>query len=326
MNRFQVLQTWSLIAALFGAGTIASFADEKGIADFPRLSVERDWPWWRGPSRNGRASQTPVPTTFSDTENLVWKVPVPGRGHSSPIIVGDRVFLTTANPKEKIHSVLAFDRETGKLLWQKDVNNDGFPAKNHPKNTEATPTVASDGQRLFATFYHHDKVVAVCLDFDGTELWTKDVCRFRPTTYEYGYAPSRAVIYKDLPSSSLAEYDGPSSITALDRATGKQVWQSPRQSMITFSTVTVAHIAGKDQMLISGAQKVNSYDPADGKPRWSAEGTTFATCGTMVWDGDIVFSQWRLSEERDDRGESGWKRDRSVAEQSKMLRAIDADF
>lgn len=288
MRQFTILSSLSFVCALLAASAIPSLADEKGIGDFPQLSAERDWPWWRGPSRNGIAAKGSVPTILSDTDNLVWKTAVPGRGHSSPIVVKDRVFLTTANVAEQTQSVIAFGRSSGQSIWQKEVNKGGFPAKNHAKNTEATPTIASDGERIFATFYHHDQVAAICLDFDGNIVWKKFVCRFRPRTYEYGYAPS-PVIYQGTVIIS-AEYDGESSITALDRKSGDQVWRAPRTTMITFSTVAIAHVAGKDQMLISGAQKVSSYDPANGKALWSVDGTTFATCGTMVWDGDIVFA------------------------------------
>lgn len=297
-------------------------ADEKGIGDFPQLSAQRDWPWWRGPSRNGIADSTPVPTILSDTDNLVWKVPVPGRGHSSPTVVADRIFLTTADEREKTHSVLAFDRATGKLLWQREVNQGGFPPKNHPKNTEATATVASDGERLFATFYYHEKVGAVALDFDGNILWKKDVCRFRPRTYEYGYAPS-PIIYQNTVIIS-AEYDGDSFITALDRKSGERVWQAPRPTMITFSTPVIAHIGGKDQMLISGAQKVWSSDPADGKPLWSTIGTSLATCGTMVWDRDIVFASGgfpkaeTIAIKADGSGEALWQNNQRCYEQSML--------
>lgn len=161
------LPRWWLCAVIALAGATAPVAAQEAareLADFPKLNAATDWPWWRGPSRNGIASQTPVPTKLSDTENVVWKVPVPGRGHSSPIVVGDRVFLTTADEKEQIHSVLAFDRASGKSVWTTKVNQGKFPAKNHAKNTEASATLACDGDRLFATFYAHDAVLAVALD------------------------------------------------------------------------------------------------------------------------------------------------------------------
>lgn len=277
----------TLLACLLLAA-VPAIADEKGIADFPQLSAESDWPWWRGPQRNGIATTSPVPTSFGDNENVVWKVPVPGRGHSSPTVVGNRVFLTTADNRKQIHYVLGFDRASGRQLWQTKVNEGGFPAKNHEKNTEATPSLASDGERLFATFYHHDKVVLLALDFEGKVIWEKDVCRFRPRTYEYGYAPS-PILYRNTVIVS-AEYDGESFLTAFQRQTGERRWQAPRPNQVTFSTPVIAHIAGKDQLLISGSQKVSSYNPANGHSLWSVDGTTSATCGTMVWDGDTVFA------------------------------------
>lgn len=272
----------------WGAGSLVSGQD-RGIADFPKLSAKTDWPWWRGPSRNGvAASDAAPPTKWSNTENVTWKVPVPGRGHSSPIVVGDKIFLETADEAKKVQSVVAFDRKTGKQLWKTDLSTGGFPAKNHPKNTEASPTLASDGERLYAAFFHHEKLEATALDLMGKKVWQKTVGPFNPKTFEYGYAPS-PTLYRETVIFS-AEYDGDSAITALDRKTGNQVWRTKRQSMITFSTPIVAHVAGKDQLLISGAMQVASYDPANGNELWKTPGTTAATCGTMVWDGDIVFA------------------------------------
>lgn len=283
-----------LAAALFSlvltclAATAAPAADEKGIGDFPKLDAKTDWPWWRGPSRNGVATETPVPTKFGDGENMLWKAAVPGRGHSSPTVVGNRIYLTTAYEKEERHAVLALDRATGKELWQVDVNKGAFPENNHAKNTEATPTIACDGERLFATFYHHDQVAAVALDFDGNILWKKKVAAFRPKKYEYGYAPSPLIYQGTVIIAS--EYDGESFITALDRKTGKQAWRSKRLPLMSFSSPVVGNVAGKDQLLISGQEFVASYDPHSGKPNWATKGTTFATCGTMVWEGDTVFA------------------------------------
>lgn len=282
----RTLSVMMLAVAACGVGS-AAFAQEKGIGDFPNLSATTDWPWWRGPTRNGFASETPVPTKFSPA-NAKWKVPVPGRGHSSPTVVGSRIFLTTADEQTKTHYVVAFDRASGKQLWRTEVNKGGFPARNHAKNTEATATVACDGERIFATFYHHDGVHAVALDFEGNVQWNKLVGKFRPTKYEYGYAPS-PVLYRDTVIIA-AEYDGDSFLTALDRKTGNPVWKTPRSNNITFSTPMIVHLAGKDQLLLSGAEKVASYEPGKGTALWSVPGTTFATCGTMVHDGDIVFA------------------------------------
>jgi outer membrane protein assembly factor BamB len=257
------------------------------IAGFPGLSASQDWPWWRGPERNGHA-RTAVPTKFSPTEQVLWKAAVPGRGHSSPIVVKNAVYLTTADEGQQRHRVLAFGRANGKVLWDVELNRGGFPANNHPKNTEATPSVACDGERLFVTLFHHQQIEVIALDFQGKVLWRQIAGPFNPRRYEYGYAPS-PLLYKNT-VIVIGEYDGESFLTALDRKTGKPVWKSPRPNNISFSSPVVANVAGREQLLLSGGEQVSSYNPANGKPLWSVAGTTFATCGTLVWDGDLVFA------------------------------------
>lgn len=282
----QLLMTFGcLLAWVISPGVIT--AQEQGIGDFPKLSAKSDWPWWRGPTRNGIAVSS-APVKFSDSSGVLWKTAVPGRGHSSPIVVGDTVFLGTADTKSQVQSVVAFDRKTGQKRWQTEISSGGFPAKNHPKNTEATPTIACDGERLFVTFFHHETIQASALDLVGKILWQKTVGPFNPKRYEYGYAPS-PLIYLSM-VIIVAEYDGQSFLTALNRTTGNEVWRTPRSSNITFSSPVVAHVAGKDQLLLSGSDRVSSYDPNNGKELWSVAGTTAATCGTLVWDGEIVFA------------------------------------
>jgi outer membrane protein assembly factor BamB len=299
-----------------------ALAQDVSLRQFSKLSAERDWPWWRGPSRNGIAAENNVPTDLTDNEGYAWKTPVTGRGHSSPVVVGDRVLLTTADQKQQIHSVLAFDRATGKPLWDTEVSRGGFPARNHPKNTEATPTIACDGERLFAAFFHHEAIHLTALSLEGKRLWEEQVAPFNPKRYEYGYAPS-PVIYGD-GVIVASEYDGKSAITALDRTTGKQLWQTPRPSNISFSSPVVAHVAGKDQLLISGADEVTSYDPKTGKQLWSTPGTTAATCGTIVWDGDVVYASGgypgseTIAIQADGSGKVLWRNKQKCYEQSML--------
>ncbi len=267
----------------------ASMAQDKGIEDFGKLNAKLDWPWWRGPYRNGLASeQSQPPVTFSMTENVKWKSPVPGRGHSSPIVVGDQVILASADEGTQVHGVMSFDKSTGKQRWITQINQGGFPERNHPKNTEASPTVGCDGEFVFATFFHHKQVELVALDLKGKVAWRRSVGPFNPTRYEYGYAPS-PLLYKDLVIVA-AEHDGVSYIKAFNRKNSKPAWQIDRPANITFSSPVVAHIDGKDQILLSGSGMVASYDPANGKTLWQVEATTAATCGTMVWNNNIVFA------------------------------------
>lgn len=253
------------------------------------IDVKNEWPWWRGASRDGKTTDaTAIPTTFSETENVIWKTTVPGRGHGSPIVIQSLVIIPTADDQQQIHSVVAYDRITGKQVWKRDLNQGGFPARNHPKNTEASSTLASDGTLIFATFFHHKTVEVYALSLTGDVAWKKVAGDFDPKMYEYGYAPS-PVLYQDMVIVT-AEYDGDSFIKAFRRQNGEEVWAIKRPKSISFSSPVIANVAGRTQLMLSGHQFVSSYDPNDGTQLWSVMGTTFATCGTMVWDGNNVYA------------------------------------
>jgi len=262
-------------------------AQETAFSNFDNLELGADWPWWRGPQRNGLA-KSQLPTKFGESENVIWKSPVPGRGHSSPIVVGGRIFLTTADETKQVQSVLAYDLATGKGLWRKVINQGGFPENNHRNNTEASPTIASDGERLFITFFHHKQVQLTALDLDGQQQWQETVGTFNPKRYEYGYGAS-PLLHKNSVIVA-AEHDGTSYIAAFDRRTGRELWRTPRRSNITFSSPVIANVAGRDQLLLSGTGQVSSYDPNNGKLMWSVAGTATATCGTVVWTDDMVIA------------------------------------
>ncbi len=309
----------------FGLASPASAQHRLELGNvFPQLTLERDWPWWRGPFRNGVApGNFNLPKDFGDGENVFWKTPVPGRGHSSPIVVNRQVFLTTADEQRETQSVIAFDRGNGAIRWQTIVGRGGFPARNHAKNTEATPTLASDGERLFAVFFNNRAIHVTALDLDGRQLWTRNIGPFDPRMYEYGYAPS-PVIYHDRVIVS-AEFDGDSAITALERGTGSVIWKTPRPRQITFSSPVVALVSGRDQLLLSGGEKIVSYDPGTGVQLWEAKGATAATCGTVVWERDIIVASggYPGSETVAIRGDGSgtvlWRNNQKCYEQSMMV-------
>lgn len=275
------------VAVLLWPSSRPVTAQEKGLGDFPKLNASSDWPWWRGPLRNGHAINAEVPAKLDPSQNLVWSVKVPGRGHASPTVVGSKIFLSTSFPETQTHAIVAYDLKDGKQLWSVNLNQGGFPAKNHPKNTEATSTIASDGELLFVTYYHHDGVHLVAVTIDGQPAWKTKIDRFRPKMYEYGYAPS-PLLYRDTVIVAY-EYDGPSALVALSRKTGKTVWKVDRKESISFSSPVIANIAGKDQLIISGQGETAAYDPANGAQLWTTPGPAMATCGTAAWDGKLVF-------------------------------------
>ncbi|MCA9120912.1 MAG: PQQ-binding-like beta-propeller repeat protein [Planctomycetaceae bacterium] len=280
-----------------------------------------DWATWRGPNLNGIAAegQTP-PVAWSDNKAIVWKTPVPGRGHSSPIVFGDRIFLTTADDSSQTQGVVAFDRFTGKQLWMVPVSQGGFP-ETHKKNTHATPSVACDGERLFVSFHHHGRIQVSALSLDGKRLWQQNVGNYDPQQYKYGYAPSPMLYQSRV--LVCADYEGGGWIAALDGKSGETRWRVARPRKLSFSSPVVANIGGRDQLLISGTEQVASYDPNNGRQLWTTPATTMATCGTMVWDGDLVFASggYPKSETVCLNGRSGqllWRNDQKCYEQSML--------
>lgn len=275
--------------ALLAAGA-ASLSVATRTSSLAALSQGRadEWWSWRGPLGNNHATSGPGLFRSLAEAKVQWAVSIPGRGHSSPIVVGNRVYLTTADKAAGTQSVVAVDR-AGKLAWVKEVYRGGIPAENHPKNTEASPTVAFDGEGLLVSFYNDDAIRLTRLSIDGSIDWQKNIGTYRPDKYKYGYAAS-PLLYQDLVIIA-GDFDGQAFLAAHDRLTGEQRWKVERPGMISFSSPIVAKLQGKDQLLLSGCEMVAAYDPASGQLLWKTpQATTMATCGTMVWEGNLVFA------------------------------------
>ena len=248
---------------------------------------KNDWTTWRGPTGNGIANSESAPVQWSNETNVRWKTPIPGRGHSSPTVVGDLVVVATALEDQQKQMVVAVDRETGELRWETALHEGGFPSERelHPKGTHANGTVVCDGERLFVAFLHEGSVDAYALDLKGEQVWETRLGSFRS---KFGYAPSPC-LYKSFVIFA-ADNGGGGYLVAVHRESGEVIWRKARGAITSYSSAIVANVAGKDHLLISGGDKVCRYDPTTGDANWSCPGTTQSTCGTIVWNESIVFA------------------------------------
>ena len=294
-----------------------------------------EWARWRGPSGNGIVDPAnQIPLTWSETENVVWKAAVPGRGHSSPIIADGKIFLTTADAQQQTQSVLCFDQSSGKQRWAKVVNQGGFPSQIHGKNTHASPSVAVADDRILAVFNHHEAVHATCIDFDGNQIWQKKVGDYVPDNpFGYGSSPIESGGLFIVSNENKTD----PAIVALDVETGDQRWRAERGLpdgyktahgwTTSYSTPVVADIGGRQQMLISGINHIAAYDPKTGKELWKSPASWDVACGTMVWDEqlNIVIASGgyppkeTLAVKADGSGERVWTTPVKIYEQSMVV-------
>ncbi len=282
---------WLAIAAVSFAtcdGLLAADGEQTANLTRPAIGIEvqpHDWPWWRGPSGNGvaAANQQP-PLAWSATQNVLWKTPVPGRGHSSPTVVGDRIILTTADEEKEIQSVLCYDRATGKLQWQTQIHSGNLDDKGNKKASQASSSVACDGARLYVNFLNAGHVYTTALDLDGKQLWQTKVSDF---VMHQGFGSSPA-LYQSLVFVTT-DHKGGGVLAALDRTSGKIVWQEKRPATANYASPVVLHTAGKDQLLVSGCEIVAGFEPLSGKKLWEVPGSTTECVTTMVTDGQAVF-------------------------------------
>ena len=243
-----------------------------------------DWPWWRGPTHDGIAENQSVPKHWNEEKNILWKTAVPGKGHASPIVVEDRIFLTTANHETNKISLLCYDRKSGSLLWEKEIHRGPFMHM-HKKNSQASATPAWDGKFVFVVFMIDDGIYVTALDRDGNIVWQTRAGDF-DSKHGYGSSP---FLYKSLLIVN-GDNQGTGFLAALDRNTGKIIWRIDRKNNSSFATPVVATIDGVDQLLLSGHNTVCSYNPESGALRWQSEGPAATTANTMLWYKGLVFA------------------------------------
>jgi outer membrane protein assembly factor BamB len=244
-----------------------------------------DWPWWRGPQRNGVADpKQKAPLKWSDTENLLWKSPVPGRGHGSPIVVGDQIFLAAADIKAETQSVLCYDRTTGKLLWETVVHRGKYEKGGNKQSSMASATPACDGQMVFVNFLHDKAIYATALTRKGEQVWQTKVTDY---TLHQGFGSSPTV-YESLVLVSADNKGGTGLIAGLERATGKFVWKHERPKWPNYASPIIHKIGGRDQLFFIGCELVTSLEPLTGKKIWETKGSTQECVTSTVTDGKHI--------------------------------------
>ena len=240
----------------------------------------RHWPRWRGPSGQGVVEGTGYPDTWSDTTNVRWKTAVPGSGHSSPIIWGDRIFLTTSRNRGRRVSILSFRRSDGELLWETDAP-EGRPESTHGKNSPAAATATTDGERVYASFGSRG-ILAV--DFDGTVVWHREFGRIA----NYHGPAGSPLLYRDT-IIIYQDQNGGAFVTALDRRTGETRWRTDRSASVGWGTPIAISVGDHDELIVSSQRQVQSYDPVTGAELWSCGGNLFEVIPTPAVGHGLVF-------------------------------------
>jgi len=251
---------------------------------FPAVDPANDWPAWRGPTRDGIAApgQNP-PVHWSETEGVLWKAPLPGRGHGSPTVVGDRVYLAIADAENQ--SLLCLNRNTGQSVWQIKVHGGKPDPGHHANSSAASSTAACDGNRLYINFLNDGAVYTSALNLDGKLLWQHKVCDF-VTHQGFGSSP---VLYESLVIVS-ADNRGGGVIAALNRDTGDLVWSQPRPQIPNYTSPAILQAGGRTQVVLAGCNLISSFDPANGKKLWELNGSTEECVVTPVTDGTRIFT------------------------------------
>jgi outer membrane protein assembly factor BamB len=271
-----------------------------------------DWPQWRGPGGKGVSEEKNLPSEWSPTRNIQWKTPISGRGHSSPIVSGNKVFLTTAiegpiapeakpvkhvqNGKEYLDKasvggdrrhtlkVLCLDVNTGKTLWEQTAYEGTVYDYRHKKNSYASTTPVTDGRYVYAYFGAEG---LYCYDFNGKRIWSTSLGGIATMGMGVGSSP---VLAGDLLILQCDQDNGVASfIAAVDKRRGKQVWRVPRNTLESWTTPVVARAPQRSELIVSARELVISYDPKTGQEWWRCKGLGSNPVPSPLFDNDLVY-------------------------------------
>lgn len=282
-TKFSSLQRRGTYAALvlIIALTTASVGQDAGVH---MIAVEGEgakyWSRWRGPSGQGLVAGSGYPDKWSATENVLWKKPVPGSGNSSPVVWGDRIFLTTAYDGGSRLSVLALKRSDGAQLWESFAPA-GRGEFTHRKNGNASATPITDGERVYVSFGSRG---LFAFDMNGKLVWRQDL---GPIDNYWGTAGSpllykdRIILYQDQRSGSF--------VVAFDARTGKQVWRTNRNASVGWGTPVAIRVGGRDEIIVHSQDRVMAYNPDTGREIWHCNGNLYEVIPTPVVGHGMLF-------------------------------------
>ncbi|HEV3261738.1 MAG TPA: PQQ-binding-like beta-propeller repeat protein [Gemmataceae bacterium] len=277
-------------------------------------AADSNWPQFRGAHSMGTSDEAGLPDTWSSTKNVVWKTPIPGRGWSSPVVWGDKVFVTSVvregkatapkkglyfggeqfRPPTDVHRwmVYCLDWRTGKIAWERTAHQGVPRTTHHSKNSYASETPVTDGERVYADF---GNLGLFCYDMDGKLRWSQ---RWKARRTQFGWGPAASpVLYQDR-LYIVNDNEERSFLLALDKRTGKEIWRVRRDEKSTWSTPFVWENGRRTEIVTAGSRKVRSYD-LDGKLLWELGGMSSITIGTpFARDGLLYVSSGYVLELR----------------------------
>ena len=264
------------------------------VVQMSPLAIADNWGHWRGPEGNGVAPHASPPTEWSSTKNIKWKVDIPGKENSSPIVWGQSVFVTTAEVVEPASDqvslsklafkLLCFDRRDGKLIWEQTASIAQPHQGVHQTTGFASASPCSDGQHVYA---HFGSQGLFCYTMDGQLKWKRDDFGKMNTLNNFGEGSSPSIEGDKI----LVPWDheGPSALYALNNLTGQTIWKTDRDEPTGWATPLVVEHDGRKQVIMNGQNFARSYDLETGEEIWRCSGQTVRPIGTPVADKGLVF-------------------------------------
>jgi outer membrane protein assembly factor BamB len=246
-----------------------------------------NWPRFRGPNGAGVSTDKDVPVKWSDKENVLWKADLPGEGHSSPIIWGDKLFIESSSEKQRL--LLCISVGNGEIIWQQAIN--GTNAKKHQKNSLASSTPAADGERVYAAFWDGSNLFLSAYSFKGDPLWSEDLGEY-VSQHGVGQSP---IVWEDK-VILVNDNDKSAAVLAFNAKTGKPAWRADRKAFRACYSTPVLHERekGVTELIVASTAGITSYSPKDGSENWNWTWTfdkaPLRTVSSPVLTDDLVIA------------------------------------